>query len=80
MLVKFTATRQIAIPVHVLEALCAKPGRNFWIEERAEGVLLRARRVVHARLAPLHAKIRRGRGTFGVDACSVERHGTELRD
>jgi len=66
-LVKVTATRQITTPAYVIEG-------------STEGFLLRARRVEHARLAPLHARICRGRGTFALEAFREQPRGTQLRD
>ncbi len=67
MLVKVAATRQLTTPA-------------YGIEGSTEGFLLRARRVEHARLVPLYARIRRGRGTFDLNAFRDEPRGTELRD
>ena len=80
MFVKVTAEGEVALTPRVQAPFCAKPGDNLWIEESPDGVLLRARRVVHARLAPLQARIRRGPCTFDLDAFRDERRGTEFRD
>lgn len=80
LLVKVTATPQITTPAHVLATLCAMPGDDLQREGGTEGYLLRARRVEYARLAPLHAGIRRGRSTFDLNAIGDEPRGTGLRD
>ena len=80
MLVKVTAERQIVLRPHVLAVLCAKPGEHLWIEQSADGVLRRIRRVAHARLAPLHAKIRPDRGTVDQGTFRDQPRATALRD
>ena len=79
-LVKIIAERQVAVPPHVLSGLCAKPGEHLWIEQGADGALPRIRRVAHARLAPLHAKIRPGRGTVDQGTFRDQPRATGLRD
>ena len=80
MLVKVIAERQVVLPPHVRAALCAKSGEHLWIEQSADGVLLRIRRMAHARLAPLHAKIRSGRGTVDKGTFRDHPRATARRD
>ncbi len=80
MYVKITAKRQVTFPAHVLEALGVGPGDRLELTEGPEGYLLRARTVDRAKLAPLRGKLRRGRGTFDLEAFRAKPHGRSLRD
>ena len=68
MFVKITAKRQVTLPARVLEALGVKPGDWLKLEEGPDGFVLSARRIERARLAPLRGKLRRGIGTFNLEA------------
>ena len=80
MFVKITAKRQVTFPARVLEALGVKPGDRIALEEGPDGFVLRARHVDRARLAPLRGKLRRGEGTFDLEAVRNKRHDRTLRD
>ena len=68
MFLKITAKRQVTLPARVLEALGVKPGDWLKLEEGPDGFVLSARRIERARLAPLRGKLRRGIGTFNLEA------------
>jgi AbrB family looped-hinge helix DNA binding protein len=80
MLVKVTAKRQVTFPAQVLEALGVKPGDRLELLESAEGFLLRPQQVDPSRLAPLRGKLRRGAGTFSLEAFRGQAHDSALRD
>lgn len=80
MFVKITAKRQVTFPARVLEALGVKPGDRIELEEGPDGFVLRARHVDRARLAPLRGKLRRGKGTFDLEAFRNKPHDRTLRD
>ncbi|HUI27378.1 MAG TPA: AbrB/MazE/SpoVT family DNA-binding domain-containing protein [Candidatus Kryptonia bacterium] len=80
MIVKVTAKRQVTFPARVLQALGVQPGDRLELHESPEGFLLRAQRIDRARLAPLHAKLRKGKGTFDVESFRGQRHDPALRD
>ena len=78
--VKITAKRQVTFPARVLEALGVKPGDRIELQEGPEGFVLRARHIDRARLAPLRGKLRRGKGTFDLEAFRNKPHDRSLRD
>lgn len=80
MFVKITSKRQVTFPARVLEALGVKPGDRLELEESPHGYVLRARAVDRDRLAPLRGKLRRGRGTFDIEAFRGKPHARSLRD
>ena len=80
MFVKITAKRQVTLPARVLEAMGVKPGDRIEIEEGLEGFVLRARHIDRSRLAPLRGKLRRGKGTFDLEALRNKPHDRTLRD
>jgi AbrB family looped-hinge helix DNA binding protein len=80
MFVKITAKRQVTFPARVLETLGVKPGDRIELEEGPDGFVLRARHVDRARLAPLRGKLRRGIGTFDLEAFRNKPHARTLRD
>ena len=80
MFVKITAKRQVTLPARVLEALGVKPGNRLKIEEGLGGFVLRARHIDRARLAPLRGKLRRGEGSFDLEAFRDKPHARSLRD
>lgn len=80
MFVKITAKRQVTFPARVLEALGVKPGDRLELEEGPDGFILRARQVDRTRLAPLRDKLRRGKGTFDLEAFRSKSHDRALRD
>lgn len=67
-IVKITAKRQVTLPARVLEVLGVKPGDRLKLLEGPDGFVLRAQRIDRARLAPLRGKLRRGIGTFDLEA------------
>jgi AbrB family looped-hinge helix DNA binding protein len=80
MFVKITAKRQVTFPARVLDALGVKPGDRIELEEGPEGFVLRARHIDRARLAPLRGKLRRGEGSFDLEAFRDKPHARTLRD
>ena len=80
MFIKITAKRQVTFPARVLDALGAKPGDRLELHEGPDGFVLRARHFDPARLAPLRGKLRRGKGTFDLEAFRDKRHDPSLRD
>jgi AbrB family looped-hinge helix DNA binding protein len=80
MFVKITAKRQVTFPARVLDALGVKPGDRLQLEKGPDGFVLRARAVDRTRLAPLRGKLRRGKGTFDIEAFRSKPHDPALRD
>lgn len=80
MFVKITAKRQITFPARVLEALGVKPGDRIELKEGPDGFVLRARHIDRARLAPLRCKLRRGKGSFDLEAFRNKSRVRSLRD
>ncbi len=80
MLVKITSKRQVTFPKHVLDAMGVQPGDRLSLEEGPEGFVLRPHRIDLTKLGTLHDKIRRGRGTFDLQAFRDEPHDPALRD
>jgi AbrB family looped-hinge helix DNA binding protein len=78
--VKIAAKGQVTLPARVLEALGVKPGDRIELEERPEGFVLRARHIDPTCLAPLRGKLRRGKGSFGLEAFRNKSHDRTLRD
>lgn len=68
MFLKITAKRQVTLPARVLDALGVKPGDRIVLEEISGGFVVRARHIDRTRLAPLRGKLRRGRGSFDLEA------------
>ena len=80
MFVKITAKRQVTFPARVLDALGVKPGDRLELHESREGYVLRARHVDLTRLAMLRGKLKRGKGTFDLEAFRAKPHDRSLRD
>lgn len=80
MLAKVISKCQVTFPARVLDALGAKPGDRLRLEETLHGFLLRSRRIDAGRLAPLRQRLRRGRGSFDIDAFREQPHDPSLRD
>jgi AbrB family looped-hinge helix DNA binding protein len=80
MYVKITTKRQVTFPAHVLDALGVGPGDRLELQESPEGFLLRPQRIDPSRLAPLHSKLVRGRGTFDIERFREQKHDPALRD
>ena len=80
MFVKITSKRQVTFPARVLDALGVKPGDRLELEKGPDGFVLRARAVEQTRLAPLRGKLRRGKGTFDLEAFRSKPYGRALRD
>lgn len=80
MFLKITAKRQATLPSRVLKALGVKPGDRIELEERPWGFVLRARHIDRTRLAPLRGNLRRGKGTFNLEAFRNKPHDRALRD
>ena len=79
MFVKVTAKSQVTFPARVPDALGAQPGDRIELQEGPGGFFLRAKHD-RGRLAPLHGKLRRGIGTFDVEAFRDKPHDRTLRD
>ena len=80
MIVKITSKRQITLPERVLDALGVGPGDQLEIVEGPDGFVLRPRRIVCTRLGTLRHKIRRGYGTFDLQAFRRQSYDPSLRD
>ncbi len=80
MLVKITSKHQVTSPARVLDAMGVRPRDRLRLEEGPDGFLLRPQRIDPARLAPLRAKLRHGRGGFDPDAFRDQPHDPALRD
>lgn len=80
MIIKLTSKRQVTFPARVLAELGVEPGDQMELVETDDGFLLRPRRVISERLAPLRGKLRRGRGSFDLEAFREQRHDPSLRD
>ena len=80
MFVKITAKRQVTFPARVLDALGVKPGDRLELEKGPDGFVLRACAVERTRLAPLRGKLRRGKGTFDLEAFRSKPYARALRD
>jgi AbrB family looped-hinge helix DNA binding protein len=80
LLVKITAKRQVTFPARVLDALGVKAGDRIELQEGPDGFILRARHIDRTRLAPLRGKLRRGEGSFDLEAFRNKPHERALRD
>ena len=80
MIAKVTSNRQITFPAQALDALGIAPGDHLAVEECADGVILRPRRVVRECLAPLRGKLRPGHAPFDIQAFREQPHDSSLRD
>ena len=80
MFVKITSQRQVTFPAHVLESLGVKPGDRLTLEPGPDGFVLRARHVDRSLLAPLRGKLKRGKGTFDLEAFRGKPLARSLRD
>jgi AbrB family looped-hinge helix DNA binding protein len=78
--VRITSKRQVTFPAKVLDALGVSPGDQLELEPGPDGYVLRPRRIHPERLAPLHDKLRRGRGTFDLERFRKQPHDPALRD
>ena len=57
-----------------------QPGDRLELHEGPEGFLLRPQRIDRTRLAPLRAKLRKGKGTFDIESFRGQQHDPTLRD
>ncbi len=73
MVIKITSKRQVTFPANVSDAPGVGPGDQIELEEGPNGFILRPRRIDYFRLGTLHGKIRRGRGTFDLQAFREQR-------
>ena len=80
MIVKITSKRQVTLPARVLEALGVGPGDQLELEERADGFVLRPRRIDYSRLGTLRGKIPPGHPPFDIEAFREQGCDTSLRD
>ena len=80
MLIRITSKRQVTFPKRVLDAMGVQPGDRLSLEEGPEGFVLRPQRIDLSKLGTARDKIRRGRGTFDLQAFRNEPHDPALRD
>ena len=80
MIVKITKRRQITLPSRLLNALAVGPGDSLDLQLVPGALMLRPRRVDCSLLAPLRFSLRKGRGTFDIDAFRQRRRKATLRD
>ncbi|MCY4488839.1 MAG: AbrB/MazE/SpoVT family DNA-binding domain-containing protein [Deltaproteobacteria bacterium] len=80
MIVKISSKRQIALPARVLDALGVGAGDQLELEEGADSLVLRTRRVDCSRLATLRQKISSGHPPFDVQAFRRQKYDPSLRD
>lgn len=80
MIDKITSRRQVTLPSKAMEAMRVQPGDQLSPEEAPGGFILRPRRIDLSKLAPAHDKLRRGRGTFDLQAFRDQPHDPALRD
>ena len=80
MIVKITATRQVTLPAHVLDALSVGPGDRLQLIEGPDGYLLRPRRIEYSRLGTLREQMTATRRlTSGHSASSPMTQLSEFR-
>ena len=80
MIVKITSKRQVTFPARVLDALGVGPGDRLELIEGPDGFILKPKRIDHSRLGTLRGKIRRGMGTFDLQAFREQAYAPALRD
>ena len=80
MIVKITSKRQVTFPARVLEALGVGPGDQLELAEGPDGFVLRPRRVIRSRLAPLRDKIPTDWPLFDIQAFREHGYDPSLRD
>ena len=80
MIAKVTSNRQITFPAQALDAFGIAPGDHLAVEECADGVVLRPKRIVRERLAPLRGKLRPEHAPFDIQAFRGQLHDSSLRD
>lgn len=80
MIAKVTSNRQITFPAQALDALGIAPGDHLAVEKCAHGFILRPKRVVRERLAPLRGKLRPGHAPFDIQTFREQLHDSSLRD
>lgn len=80
MFIRITSKRQVTFPASVLEAMHVGPGDKLELRETPEGYVIKPMRVKTDNLAPLRGKLRRGAGTFDLEAFREQRHDPSLRD
>jgi AbrB family looped-hinge helix DNA binding protein len=75
-----TSKRQVTFPAAVLEQLGVAPGDRIELVASPEGYLLRAKRVDHAKLAPLRNRLKPGTPPFDLNTFRQQGHEKALRD
>ncbi len=68
MILKISSKRRVTLPAQVLDALGVGPGDQIEINEGPDGFILKPRRIDYSRLGTLKNKIKRGHGTFDIQA------------
>ena len=80
MIVKITSKRQVTFPARVLDALGVGPGDQLELEEGADSLVLRPRRIDYSGLGTLRDKIPNGHLPFDIEAFREQGYDTSLRD
>ena len=68
MILKISSKRRVTLPAQVLDALGVGRGDQIEINEGPDGFILKPRRIDYSRLGTLKNKIKRGHGTFDIQA------------
>lgn len=80
MLIKIDSEGQVTLPTRVLDTLGVGPGDQIVIIEGPDGFILRPRRIDYSRLGTLKDKLKRGHGTFDIQAFREQPDDPSLRD
>ncbi len=79
MILKITSKRQIALPVHVLDAMGVGSGDRLQFIPSLDGYLLRPRRIDYSRVGTLRAKISEGHPPFDIRTIRDSSYDPTLR-
>lgn len=81
MFIRIDSEGQVTLPTSVLDALGVGPGDQIEITEGPDGYILRPpRRIDYSSLGTLRDKLRRGHGTFDIQAFREQPFDPSLRD
>ena len=75
-----TSKRQVTFPAAVLAQLGVGPGDRIELIPSPDGYLLRAKRVDHAKLAPLRTRVKPGTPAFDLNTFRRQTYEKSLRD
>ncbi len=75
-----TSKRQVTFPAEVLAQLGVGPGDRIELIASPDGYLLRAKRVDHAKLAPLRDLVKSGTPPFDLNTFRQQGYEKALRD